>query len=1143
MRNLALSSNDPVGLATTRQDRASDPAHSAWVDASAGSGKTKVLIDRVLRLLLAGVPAQKILCLTFTKAAAANMALRLTGELGNWATLPEGKLATTLKKLTGKDPDDEAISAARRLFAATLDAPGGLQFQTIHSFCQSLLARFPLEAGIPVGFTVLEDRQSQSLLSAARRELLDGASHQPGSDLALALNVLLETYTGTGFANLEREIVQQRSVLETQLQAGHGPALAALGPLLGLEDGETTDSVTAQFCRDEAHNMAGLRQLAAAMIADGGKNNVAYGTPLSNWLARDETGRLITLDDFLTAFLTGEGKPRADVATKNLVKANPGFDTIIAHEREVVARLQAKLKATRTATTSRALIIYAAALLGRYHQLKTRMLALDFDDLITAASTLVTHERASWVLYKLDGGIDHVLVDEAQDTNGRQWQLIEALTTDFFSGEGSRNAVPPRSVFAVGDYKQSIYSFQGADPDAFTQARTRLGHRISLVGSRLESVDFSVSFRSNSAVLSAVDRVFMETGAGIGLPGYAEHQSSLPALPGQVDVWPVAPPDPKDGPRIRPLIKVAHTLAAQIKQWVEGKEPLAARGRPMEYGDFLVLVRSRGAFMPEFVRACKQLGVPVSGADRMIIDEQLAVEDLLAFAAFLLLPEDDLTLATVLKGPFIGMSEEALFALAHGRDKASLISRLGRDSEGHKYAAWLASWQRRTDRMTPYTLLSALLAEPCPCDARSGRRAIVARLGPEANDPLDELLSLALQYEQGETPSLQGFLRWIKSGKTEIKRELEQAAGQVRIMTAHGSKGLEAPIVIVADSLSPPRDRANLLTDPDGVAPPLLAPSRSDEAECAAARRTNRSQRLIEEYHRLLYVALTRAEDRLIFAAWSNQNTKIDAEGRLESAPSEPGWYHLLLQGLQKATAHEYDLTALGGWKGMGLLHRLGDETQQRSHKAQAGLQIAAMAALPDWALRLPPDEPSPTRPLTPSKLADEPAALSPLADDDGWRFRRGLLIHRLLQTLPDLPAPQRRSAGLRWLGQQAKNPGQLIDEVLAVINAPEATVLFGPHSRAEVPISGQVGARTLSGQIDRLAITDNTVWVVDFKTNRTPPATVEAVDKAYLRQLAAYRAALAPLYPGHAIRAILLWTDGPGLMEIPTELLDMHAP
>lgn len=1139
------ASEHPVDYASSQQSVAANPLHSAWVEASAGSGKTKVLIDRVLRLLLAGVAPHRILCLTFTKAAAAEMAVRLTGKLGSWATKTDADLARELLSLTNSHPDDEQIGFARRLFAATLDAPGGLQFQTIHSFCQSLLARFPLEAGVPVGFKVIEERQCRELLETARRSTLQQASLQPHSELAQAVTVLLEEF-GDQFADLESEIIDQSGTLEAQLQNGPGLALARLAPLLEIEEGETSESVHQRFCSDDWHDMPGLRNLAQLMIDDGGKTNSEMGTLLAGWLARDVSGRVIGIADFIKVFRTGEGEPRANVCTKKLAEANPQLMDIIIHEQEVINRLMEKRKALATLRSSRAAIIYASSLLQRYHQLKVSMTALDFGDLIRKAAALVTRENAPWVLFKLDGGIEHVLVDEAQDTNERQWQLIDALTTDFFSGEGQKEHAPTRTVFAVGDYKQSIYSFQGANPDAFRSARDAFARRIARMGNELKLINFNISFRSTTAVLSAVDRVFRTTDAQHGLPDYLEHASSQPHLPGKVDVWPVAPADAKDSKeRTPPVVKMANVLAGYIRHAVESQQLIPTRGRPAQYGDYLVLVRSRGAFMPEFVRACKQLGVPVSGADRMVIDDQLAVEDLLAFANFLLLPEDDLTLATVLKGPFIGMSEEALFALAHDRS-GTLLSELGKADKAT--AAWLALWQRKTDRITPYTLLSSLLAEPCPQDERSGRRAIISRLGPEANDPLDELLALALQYEQGEVPSLQGFMRWIKMGQTEIKRQMEQATGQVRIMTVHGSKGLQAPVVIVADSLSPPTDKQRLLPDPDGIEPPLLAGSRKNEAPVASARRERMQRARLDEYHRLLYVALTRAEDELIFAGWSRSNLKLDADGQPVNDPKTPGWYHHLLQGLGASEDVDFNFAPYSplGWQGRGLRLVAGDAAHSRDEKKPAAQVALKPAKLDEWALRLPPEEPSPSKPLTPSKLEDDTAALSPLADREGWRFRRGLLIHRLLQTLPDLPPAQRRSAGLSWLGKQADNPQQLIDEVMAVLEHKDYAALFGPNSRAEVPVSGRVGHNgqlVLSGQIDRLAIEAGTVWLVDYKTIRQPPAAPEAVDKAYIKQLAAYRAALTPLYPEHEIRAILLWTDGPLLMEIPDSLLNLHAP
>lgn len=1139
---LPPGSQDPIALASRLQDHAASPLHSAWVDASAGSGKTKVLVDRVLNLLRRGVAPHRILCLTYTKAAAANMSIRLNRVLGEWATLPQAKLAQRL----GIDADEtEEISKARELFARTLDAPGGLQFLTIHGFCQSLLARFPLEAGVPVGFKVLDDRQSQQLLQEARQQLLHA---DDDNDLAKAVTLLLEQFDDGGFAELEKKIIGGRRLLEPVLGTGATRALERLTEIYGSD--ATEQDVLARFCADDAQDYKALRAATAALL-EGSINEQKMGAKLAGWLAQDAAGRAQNIASYLSAFLTteNEGRKATSLVTKPYREKHPDHTELLIGHIDTALGLLEYLRLARSLATSRAINIYAAGLLERYHTLKAARQALDYDDLIARAASLVSNNRAAWVLYKLDGGIDHVLVDEGQDTNPLQWRILDNLTSNFFETVPDPEQ-PERTFFAVGDFKQSIYSFQGADPRAFTEAREQLAERLSRVDRRLEKVRFMVSFRSTAAVLEAVDRVFAEGGPVSTLPEYARHISTQPHVPGVVELWPPAPGYGKDDgaeddatpfaanrQRPHPRTRTARLIAAELKRRVDSQQLLPARGRALRYGDALILVRSRGNFVTELVRACKQAGVPVSGADRMQLGEQLVVEDMLALLQFFLLPEDDLMLASVLKGPLINMSEETLFSLCHSRKPATLWQRLGQDEATRPVAAWLAALLNQADRLPPYAMLMRLLVQPCPADARSGRHALLRRLGAEAADPLDELLAAALEFEQQEAASLQRFVRWMQASETEIKREMDQAGDVVRIMTVHSAKGLEAPLVIYAGAYQTQPKRDALLIDPEGREPLLLSPGSENEPAPLLRLRDEQQRRAQEEDHRLLYVALTRAEDELIIASWLNSNmTEIpETEPRLRS------WARLVGSALENTTPHHFDFTAVlgaDGWEGDGWRLALGgQDVRQERHNEAAALPSVA---LPGWATTLPKAEPSPTKPLTPSREEDESIALSPLLGEDESRFRRGLIIHRLLQTLPELPANTRREAALRWTPPAYHG---VVTEVLRVLESPDSAFLFGPQSRAEVPVSGIVGGRVLSGQIDRLAVSDDTVWIADYKTNRQQPDSTEGVDAAYLRQLAAYRAALQPIYPDKRIKALLVWTNTPAIMPIPDTLLDAHAP
>ena len=800
---------------------------------------------------------------------------------------------------------------------------------------------------------------------------------------------------------------------------------------------------------------------------------------------------------------------------------------------------------------------------------------LDYDDLILKTRALLRDPSvAQWVLFKLDGGLDHLLVDEAQDTSPDQWDVIRMLTEEFFAGEGRRDV--PGTVFAVGDAKQSIYGFQRADPAAFAAMRAHFADKAGAARQRMEAVDLNVSFRSAAALLAAVDGVFAEAPArdGLMLEGHdLVHDSLRVGQAGRVEVWPpadpaeVEPPAPWAVPvagdaaaaaEAPPRARLAWLLAAKISRWTrdpggadDPESRLDSKDRRLEPGDIMVLVRRRNPFVEELVRALKQRGVPVAGVDRMVLSDQLAVMDLVALGRSLLLPEDDLTLASVLKGPLVGLTEERLFDLAYGRDGSLWAELKRRAAEGPDFEeahAFLSRLQARADFVRPYELYGELLG------AGGGREKLLARLGPDANDPIEEFLSLALAYEREHVPGLEGFLHWLEAGRQEIKRDLEHGADAVRIMTVHGAKGLQAPVVFLPDTLqTPPAERGLLWLDgaqADGAL--ALWPLRQsyDGAAARQARDEARRKRQ-EEYRRLLYVAMTRAEDRLYVCGW---NTR-------KAAP-EDCWYNLIsaaMPSIAGAESVDYDFTALveGGWRGAGwrLLHPQGAAPEAR---AEAVTRVTE-TPLPPWALTPAPAEVAPPQPLLPSRLpADEPPAGSPLGAAGAQRFARGVLIHRLLQSLPDLPADRRRSAAQRFLGRPVHGLepaacAAIADEVLAVIESADFAPLFGPGSRAEVPIVGAIPRRgggpgdsapeVVSGQVDRLLVTPEKVLIVDFKTHRAAPRDEADVPVMYLKQMALYRAVAQEIFPERQVSCLLLWTEAARLMHLSDAILERHTP
>ncbi len=1155
--------------ASLAQRRAASPASSVWVAASAGTGKTKVLTDRVLSLLLEGTPPPRILCLTFTKAAAAEMSNRLALRLARWATLEETKLAGELQSLTGQAPDADLVETARQLFARVLDAPGGMKILTIHSFCQSLLGRFPLEAGVAPHFQVLDDRSAEELLLQARESILTDAGQHPDAPLGRALTEIATHAQEQGFSDLIAELIMARGRLRQSLQR-HGGLDGLIGAIyrcLGVEENETAESLLERGLADEALDVIGLR-LACDAFSAGSKTDIAKGETLAAWLAGDLEERIAGFEAYASLFTTKKRELAKRLLTKGAAAAVPSALPVLEVEGERILDIQRRLDALAVAHKSVALLRLGAEMLTLYEDLKSSRALLDYDDLIFRTRDLLQRpEVAPWVLFKLDGGLDHILVDEAQDTNPDQWSVIRSLADEFFQGESAREE--QRTLFVVGDAKQSIYSFQRADPAAFEAMRGYFAERVRTAGQTWDEVGLDVSFRSTSAVLSSVDRVFAQPDAADGVRFGGEEIEHLPARLGQagrVEVWPPVDPQeetqpepwelPVAGERAdSPRGRLARLIAHKIHHWTlsdaGAQDPeswLASKNRRMDPGDLLVLVRRRNDFVEELVRELKTLQVPVAGVDRMVLTDQLAVMDLIALGRVLLLPEDDLTLATVLKGPLIGLEEDQLFDLAHGR-KGSLWSALAQRAaeatafqSAHKSLQFLLA---RAENVRPFELFAEILGP------RGGRQALVARLGPDANDPIDEFLNLALNYEREQTPTLEGFLHWLERGEQEIKRDMEHGGGAVRVMTVHGSKGLQAPIVFLPDTLQGPLPHRGLIWLRNDGDLPIWSLGQDFAGLAEASARRAIAQANTREYKRLLYVAMTRAEDRLLLCGWNDRRR----------TPPDDCWYNLVQSGIAPlAEEIEYDFssTIAEGWSGTGW--RM-DSPQAAVTESSSGLPEIRRgpAKLPAWAQAEPPAEPSPPRPLAPSRPSEtEPAVRSPLGGDRGRKFRRGRLIHRLLQTLPDLPLDQRGSAGRRFLSRELHGltkvqQSEILDETLAVIEDSRFSALFGPGSQAEVPVVGVIpesrragkyrNAEVISGQVDRLLVTGEKVWIIDYKTNRPAPLEPEAVPVIYLKQMASYKTVLKQIYPDKQIECLLLWTDGPRLMHLSDALLADHAP
>jgi ATP-dependent helicase/nuclease subunit A len=1140
------------------QLRAANPATSAFVAANAGSGKTKTLVERVARLLLHGARPEAILCVTYTKAAAAEMQRRLYDTLGGWSVMADETLAQKLVDL-GERPDD--LASARRLFARALETPGGLKIQTLHAFCEKLLRRFPLEAGVSPSFRVMEDAAAAEVSAGARDALaLHAAAHPEGAIAAAYAHFAIALDIGA-FEGLLKTFETERAAIEAYLDAHGGleGADADVWQVCGFDD-EPTDPEALEDAAVAACNWAHWRDAVGHLLASSKSTDLSLGQSMAAQ-AEIEGGAFA---DIWRLFSTEKGEPRAKMGTA--VLPAPVLDFL----KEEQTRLHAVCKRAKAAhvarDTVRALTL-AHAYATLYEAEKARRGALDFPDLIARTKQLLTERAdAAWVLYKLDGGIDHVLLDEAQDTSPEQWEILEALTGEFFVGEGGRQMTAEthfvRTLFAVGDAKQSIYSFQGADPGQLLVQTQAYDARAVSAGHSFEVVPLLESWRSTPEVLSFVDAVFADAATRSAVqPPVGEDVISHLAVRGpgygSVDLWPVFQDEPAEPPEAwdAPLDatspetarkRLARRIAEEVRAITSGQAVVDKKTgelRPALAGDVIILVRSReGGLFEEIIRALKKAGLPVAGADRLKLSDHVVFQDILSMCRFCLFPADDLTVAELLRSPFCDVDEQGLYDLAYGR-QGSLWAVLGRRAaeradwrEAHGFLDWA---RREAQRRTPFDFLGRVMSQLDPA-GRSMRQRILTRLGREAEDALDEVMAQTLAAEGRGIHDLERLTAALEHADIQVKRELDTdseggpGGGDVRVMTVHGAKGLEAPIVILPDTTAkpPPNRGAFLKTEAGGF---LFAPRKSDDCEASADARARIEERTAEEQLRLLYVALTRARDRVIVTG------RLSAR---DKAPPPASWYARIESAFARPEiaggAREIEAEGM-------TLRRYGSDPSRAPTLEAADAPLAA--APPGWLRAFAASE-AVQRYASPSTYAEAQRgeAPSPLAQTAGLgRFRRGDIVHRLLQILPDLPPHARAVGAGRLLAKERDLTDDQRDEMaraaLGVLNDPRFAEVFGEGSRAEAAVAGSapdLPARlAISGRVDRMVVTPTRVLVVDFKSNRPSPDRIEEADEAYLAQMALYVAVLRAVFPGRAVEAALVWTDGPKLMPVPENLIE----
>jgi len=1031
------------------QRLASDPEYSVYVSASAGTGKTKILCDRFLRLMLSGSPCENILCVTFTTAAAAEMAERIRLKLQKWKKIDDNELVHELTELTGDAPQEKQIKLARTLDDKFLANLSKVKIQTLHSFCMDVLRCYLSPEQPMATFEILDSYQRKKFLKEAMTSIINN------SDMQKSINTLACFYDYAGVLRLLSKIALNRSKfmqfisryknedeLNNAIYDDHS-ASPSISPEELLQNfwQQLPDEI---FTIAERLNASGKAQLKQALIE-----------------------RSPSL--FKAFFFTQEGDPRKKLLLADYMRKFPDDLALLMQESERFSTFENAYNAQISAQANAAITNLAYAALNEYEAIKLREGYLEYDDLLLKTIELLqTSEQAASVLYSLDYRIDHILVDEAQDLSPEQWEIIKLVSVEFFAGDGARELT--RTIFVVGDYKQSIYSFQGADPEIFKAMKDYFRQQVTAAEQKWKEVDLEVSFRTTAPVLSSVDKIFPTT--------HIPHRQGQ----GHVEVLELIAKADKtevEGgwvlPEMQPASKsprhnLADSITQSIASWIAKGRLLAGHSRPVSPGDIMILVRKRSNFTKILSASFSKLGIACVNQDSIRLANELIAHDLLALAKFILLPTDDFNLACLLKSPVIGVDEDTLFKYAYDR-QASLYEALDTET-----CAYLDTLIAKAQSLQLYEFFASLL------EIDGKRLTFVSRFGARANYILDQFLEAVLRYESKYISTLSGFVEWMEKGGAEEQKVHMQVKNAVRIMTVHSAKGLQAPIVILADAASSEQVPHEQIFWQDGKFYMALSQEHGLNSNKIEQVKELYKRERAEESKRLLYVAMTRAEDELYVAGWDNQFKNSSWHKTIADSDSN---------------------------------HRHMEKYAQVQSE-----QNSEVTLLPDYINQIP----------RLNKTSGQRINATRAAEVQTTAMLRGEIIHDLLHKLPMISNQSSYIQAFKTKHKESFSPSELddiYDKVTKILMLyPD---IFASNTQSEVAITRKTADGTsIAGRIDKLVFSGDTIKIIDFKSDM---ATTDR--SKYSKQLNFYANLLKEIYPEHKLETYLLWIESAELEAV----------
>ncbi|MFL1780364.1 ATP-dependent helicase/nuclease subunit A [Candidatus Hepatincolaceae symbiont of Richtersius coronifer] len=1186
--------------------KASDPEISAWVNASAGTGKTKILIDRLLRLLLNGVAVDNILCITFTNIAAQEMTNRLMQILAQWSISDALTLEKEIYLLSNETPSEEMINQAQGLFSKILDHPEGIQIQTIHSFCQNILSRFPVEANIATTFMVIEEGFSQELQNQAIQEALKNLAYkaQSKAEDKILLNTLVTYISSFSFEkNVARilqhaeqiEVIIKKYDLNRDLQAFKEQLYRYLeaDPLLKsnhLQSDFLQISYADYIDNFKVYRFQGglfPRQEFLEIIKIFANYNIThkiFGKAMYDFLNAPLSYQINNFSKWIEFFFTKS----TDSITKNKkARDKKGFLTqenlrklsvteadfimqTVEHELTRINEFNDIYKNQISAEINLAFMQLAVEIYNKYQQLKEDAGLLDFNDLIYKTYTLLNNTYLNpWVMYKLDQKIDHILVDEAQDTSPMQWEIIKYFIDEFFLGTSSKEK--PRTIFVVGDIKQSIYSFQGADPYIFKHMRQFIQDKIEAVNQKLYQINMKMSFRSSQAIIAAVN-YYSHNLFDNKAPPYEKEELDhdwFNDRPSCVEIWPILAQSKESYPFAR-YKNLAQSIVNKIKE-LNAKKNIV-------YGDILILYRKRknNHTLDYLIKFLKDDNIPVLGVDKLNLNKNIAVQDLIALAKFLQQPKDDFSLACVLKSPIFNLNDQHIFNLTIkiNQSKESLSvdyslftalksvnsldlfkdlfddDLLDQPLVNKDYKLYndiyeqLQYWINLSKEVGVFELFFNILY------IKKNINRFIKRLGQEVVDPISEFMNLIFNFKQKYPDDLQSFLKFITANPQDIARDSFNKKTSINLLTIHASKGLEAKVVFLINDIDNKLENPTILFNKDSNHPLLLINVAAEfKANKIYELLSKKNQEDTAEAKRLLYVAITRAKDYLYICSIRKNQVDNDKEETdwqdlqlISKAPSaDPIEAHHNLFSYQPFSSFTDPLFS----KERGFIadqgFKIDFSQKQKTPKINKEQKVAFLP--PNWVLKQPPKEPYPTRPLSPSKIDFEDIHYdSPLMSnkDINLQINKGIIVHKILEQieiLNDLGEGKEEFINNFLEGQKynltPKSKQEILTSVNNIIKDAKFGFLFQYKGLNEVTLSGKIlqenDISIVLGRVDKIIIIDNNIFIIDYKFSRKKAV----LSSNHHKQVTLYKKLLQNIYPNHIIRGLIIFTQDGYWVEI----------